>query len=280
MPLGIIWFQTLTCRSVSRGCDISRHSRAAYRFHEERWVRNGVNGIWNWCHFRNVSCICVKLYWEVSLRWRGWTLKSVFNGCQVRHLSMLTGVFKNIYQLPVHNFYIFFHLAFAIAVCRTQNVIWIFFNKSTHIFTSSVLLFPIYSAQRICVTVKCSFFLLSFSILFPVKYCRLVELSVVENLRHFCFAAENIRLIHRGQDKGRSFSNADIIWFGGSSSDFSDFIHSLPKQGCKNELEWSGSALGFTCASYPLRAVVSSNKSGGLEYLILYHQEYTHINFF
>ena len=145
-------------------------------------------------------------------------------------------------------------------------------------FTSSVLLFPIYSAQRICESVKCNFSLLSFSLLFLLNTVGLYA-AVVENLHHFCSAAENIRLVHLGQDKGRNFSNAEIIWFGGSSRDFSDFIHCLPKQGCKNELEWSGSAQVFTCASHPLRAVVSWNKSGGLEYVILYHQKYTHINF-
>jgi fucose 4-O-acetylase-like acetyltransferase len=35
----------------------------------------------------------------------------------------------------------------------------------------------------------------------------------------------------------------------------------------------------FTCASYALRSVVSWNESGGLEYVILYHKIYTHINF-
>jgi len=48
------------------------------------------------------------------------------------------------------------------------------FFKCAHIFTSSVLLFPVYSAQRICESVKCNFSLLSFSLPSLVKYCRLV----------------------------------------------------------------------------------------------------------
>jgi len=139
----------------------------------------------------------------------------------------------------------------------------IFFFKCTHIFTSSVLLFPVYSAQRICESVKCNFSLLSFSLPSPVKYCRLVcgccwELASLL----FCSWEYQIGSLRARQRKKLFWSRNYLLWW--LQSWFFRFTHCLPKQGCKNELEWSGSARVFTCASCPLRAIVSWNKSGGL----------------
>ena len=141
-----------------------------------------------------------------------------------------------------------------------------FENKFTRIFTSSVLRFPVYSAQRICEPVNVTF-LHWVSACSPLLNTVGLLAAVVEKLHHLCSAAEDVILTHWGKDEGRNFSNAVIIWFGGSSRDFSGFIHCLPKQGCENELECRGSAQISTCASCPewyvLPAVASWTKSGG-----------------